>query len=101
LALLHRFGPVESDINDLIHIWLDDVRPEIIVCGDSHYTYLEWKQDVLVINPGSPTLPRNLSPRLGNVGILELVSGKVPEAHIIDLADGEFAHLLQGFPKFA
>jgi predicted phosphodiesterase len=56
---------------------------------------------VLVINPGSPTLPRNLSPRLGNVGILELVSGKVPEAHIIDLADGKFAHLLQGFPKFA
>ena len=101
LALLHRFGPVESDINDLIHVWLDDVRPMVIVCGDSHYTYLEWKEDVLVINPGSPTLPRNLSPRLGNVGILELVSGKVPEAHIIDLADGEFVHLLQGFPKFA
>ena len=36
LALLHRFGPIESEIDELIHIWLNDVRPEIIVCGDSH-----------------------------------------------------------------
>ncbi len=101
VALIHRFGPVESDIDYLVSVWLDDIRPDIVVCGDSHYTFLEWKDNVLVINPGSPTLPRNLSPRLGNVGLLELHKGQVPTARIIDLSEGANSHLLRGFPKFA
>jgi putative phosphoesterase len=101
IALIHRFGPVEADIDYLVSVWLEDIRPDIVVCGDSHYTFLEWKDDVLVINPGSPTLPRNLSPRLGNVGLLELYEDQAPSARIIDLSDGANSHLLQGFPKFA
>ena len=101
VALIHRFGPVEADIDYLVSVWLEDIRPDIVVCGDSHYTFLEWKDDVLVINPGSPTLPRNLSPRLGNVGLLELYEDQAPSASIIDLSDGANSHLLRGFPKFA
>jgi predicted phosphodiesterase len=46
---------------------------------------VEEHQGVLFVNPGSPTLPRNLM-KLGNVALLELSPGE-RRATIIDLAD--------------
>ena len=44
------------------------------------YTHLEGLHqvaDLLIINPGSPTLPRNQSLRLGTIGILDISSDSV------------------------
>ena len=56
---------------------------DIVVFGRSLYVMVEEHQGVLFINPGSPSLPKNLR-KLGNVAILDLTpEGR--EARIIDL----------------
>jgi hypothetical protein len=61
-------------------------RVDILVCGDSHVPVAEECKGVVVVNPGSPSLPWGLR-QLGTVGLLRVESGLV-EARIIDLATG-------------
>lgn len=63
---------------------------DIIVFGDTHVALNEEYKGVLLINPGSPTVPNGLF-KLGTVGLLEIEEGKV-EASILDL--GDFSGLL-------
>ncbi len=65
---------------------------DIIVFGDTHVALVERYKGVLLVNPGSPTVPNGLF-KLGTVGLLEIAEGRV-EAHIIQL--GDFVHLLEG-----
>ncbi len=55
---------------------------DIIVFGDSHAETVSTYKGVLLINPGSPTLPHNLLSQLGTVGLLDITGGGV-EARII------------------
>ena len=50
-------------------------RTDIIVCGHTHVEDIQRYGDVWVINPGSPTYPRNLQAQLWTVGILGLEEG--------------------------
>jgi len=50
-------------------------RVDVLVHGDTHVTQVEEMRGVLLVNPGSPTFPRNLTRRLGTVGFLELHAG--------------------------
>lgn len=50
---------------------------DVVVFGDTHVDYVEQHDDVLLVNPGSPTLPYNLIDHLGTVGIIEIGNGKV------------------------
>lgn len=59
-------------------------RVDVYVFGDTHVDMVETHDGVLMINPGSPTLPHNLVGRLGTVGLLEIVDGKA-HARIIQL----------------
>lgn len=56
---------------------------DVIVFGDSHISLVERCKGVLLVNPGSPTLPENLY-GLGTVGILEVSAGQA-QASIIRL----------------
>ncbi len=58
---------------------------DVIVFGDTHVVVLERCQDVLVVNPGSPTLPNGRF-ELGTVGLLEIVGGSV-SARIVQLSE--------------
>jgi putative phosphoesterase len=58
-------------------------KPDIVVFGHEHRTVVERCDNVLYINPGSPTL-LNYQPGPGTVGILELNSGKA-DVRIIHL----------------
>lgn len=57
---------------------------DTVVFGHTHYPMVEEHDGVLFINPGSPTLPKQIR-RLGTVGILELTT-EGREARIVDLA---------------
>lgn len=61
-------------------------RVDIVVYGDSHVPLAEECKGVMVVNPGSPSLPWGLR-KLGTVGMLRVEDGVV-EARIIDLATG-------------
>ena len=59
---------------------------DVVVCGHTHLAKISEYQGILIINPGSPTLPNNYSSRLGNVGILEIEDGKA-RAEILQLGE--------------
>ena len=59
---------------------------DVMIFGDTHSEWLEYVDGVLCVNPGSPTLPRNLSTRLGTIGFLEIANG-TPRASIWQLTE--------------
>ena len=56
-------------------------RVDVMVHGHTHVPAVEEMRGVLLVNPGSPTFPRNLTRRLGTVAFLE-VSGADARAWI-------------------
>jgi predicted phosphodiesterase len=48
----------------------------VLVHGDTHVPGVEMMRGVMLVNPGSPTFPRNLSRRLGTVGFIEIEAGE-------------------------
>ena len=60
-------------------------RVEAVVFGDTHIPMVERHQGILFVNPGSPTLPRQVR-GLGTVGIME-TDDNGHEARIVQLPD--------------
>ncbi|MQG00218.1 MAG: metallophosphoesterase family protein [SAR202 cluster bacterium] len=58
---------------------------DIVVFGRTLYSMVETHDGILFVNPGSPSLPRNLR-RLGNVAILEIMDDSTV-ANVLDLRD--------------
>ncbi|MBI4288759.1 MAG: metallophosphoesterase family protein [Chloroflexi bacterium] len=56
---------------------------DIIVSGDTHVAIVESYKGILIINPGSPTLPNGMY-QLGTVGLIEICDGRL-EASVIQL----------------
>jgi len=91
LWLIHEGPPTPLSPSWLTFWWQNRISPEedkygkpdIIVSGHEHHTLVESCDEVLYINPGSPTLP-NYQRGLGTVAILELNSGKA-DVSIIQL----------------
>ena len=44
---------------------------DIVVAGDTHVPVVNTWEDVLIVNSGSPTFPRNLNTQLGTVGFMQ------------------------------
>jgi len=57
--------------------------PDVVVFGHSHFAEIENYKGVLLVNPGSSTLPTYI-PRLGTVGLLTVNSGQA-EARLVQL----------------
>ena len=100
VALLHAFEPLDNGIEWLTETLLGGEPADVVVSGDSHFERVEWLGETLVVNPGSPTLPRNLSARPGTLGFLTLTCGERPQAELVDLSGGENAHLMRHRPRF-
>lgn len=58
-------------------------RVDVIVCGDTHVPVVQTHEGVLLVNPGSPMLPRNLRGP-GTIGVLTIERGRA-RAEIIQL----------------
>lgn len=81
----HRYGVKWGDYDEVA---IDAIAHEatVAVCGHSHEAYLGKKQEVLIMNPGSLTLPRDS--KHPSCGILELKDGHVKEASILQIREG-------------
>lgn len=53
---------------------------DAVIFGHSHTPYLEWENDILLFNPGSPTDKRR-EPKY-SIGILEIEGKKIKARHI-------------------
>ncbi len=81
-AIGRRYPPGESIPKNLERIFLKPV--DIVVFGYTHEAMIETHQGVLLINPGSTTMVKQVM-KMGSVAILEL-KPEGPEARIIELA---------------
>jgi putative phosphoesterase len=86
VGLTHGFPLPEetpwTTLDDLMERKLGQ-KVDVIICGDTHVPLVCWREGVLFVNPGSPTLPRQIL-GLGQVGILT-IEGSTASAEIIDL----------------
>lgn len=62
-------------------------RVDVLIHGDTHVPEVTTLRGVLLVNPGSPVYPRNLSRQLGTVAFIEVRDGAA-RAWIHDLAAG-------------
>lgn len=70
----------------LTRLFGEDHRLDVLVYGDTHVEAIDTINDVLCVNPGSPTYPRNLNTQLGTIGFLEIEDGRA-EASIWQLTE--------------
>lgn len=80
----HRYGVKWGDYDEMV---IDAIAHDakVAVCGHSHEAHLERNQGVLVMNPGSLTLPRDS--KYPSYGILELEKGKIIDAKVLQILD--------------
>jgi putative phosphoesterase len=57
---------------------------DVMLFGDTHVAVAGWCKGVLLVNPGSPTIPNGLPDMPGTLGILSL-GGPEPRAEIVKL----------------
>lgn len=90
IGMAHELRPESRPIEHILRSSLDGERVDVLIGGDTHVERLEFREDVLLINPGSPILPHHLSTRLGTLGILEFTPSQV-RGEIVVLGHSEGA----------
>ncbi|MFC1965522.1 metallophosphoesterase family protein [Chloroflexota bacterium] len=82
IGLCHNLD-TRSDLQNTMERYFGG-KVDIIVFGDTHVAGIETHQGILVINPGSPSIPRGLVGVPGTVGMIDIIGGTV-EGRIIQL----------------
>ena len=81
IGMIHRFPSPDRKSSAIISAFRDRhfgaAAPEVVIFGHTHMESLHVVDNVLYVNPGSPTLPRNQSLRLGTIGILDIGAGTI------------------------
>ena len=89
LGMVHDLRPGESrPVPELLETSLGGEQVDVLIAGDTHIERLEYREGVVVINSGSPTLPHHKEFRLGTAALLELEPGRL-HAEIIHLGHSE------------
>lgn len=88
LTMIHDIEPEERSIAEIVERELEGEKPEILFAGHTHIERLEHRDDLVLINSGSPTHPHLFSTRPGSVGLLELEPGRL-HARIVRLQAAE------------
>jgi len=77
IGMAHELRPESRPIEVLINQALNGEQVDILIGGDTHVERLEYRDNVVLINSGSATLPHHKEMRLGTVGILEVEKGRL------------------------
>ena len=88
IGLTHEVRPESRPMSELLAHGLGGAEVDVLIAGDTHVQRLEFRDGVLFMNPGSPTLPHHKQWRLGTVGLLE-ISVEQLDGEILVLGDTE------------
>jgi putative phosphoesterase len=88
IGMAHELRPESRPIAQIAASALGGEAVNILIGGDTHVERLEFRDNVLLINPGSPILPHHLSTRLGTMAILE-ISRNAVRGEIVVLGHSE------------
>ena len=80
----HKYGVKWGEYDEVA---IDAIAHEaqVAVCGHSHEAYLNKQQEVIIMNPGSLTLPRDS--RYPSYGILDIEDEKVKEISVMQIVE--------------
>ena len=81
---LSKHFPPDADLSKALETVFDSAV-DIVIFGHTHYPVIEEYQGILMVNPGSPQLPKQLR-RLGQVAVMELEPGQ-KSAEILNLSN--------------
>jgi uncharacterized protein len=84
IGMVHELRPEDRPVPVLLERALGGERVDVLIGGDTHVERLEYREGVVVINSGSPTLPHHKEFRLGTVALLEITPSRL-HAEIISL----------------
>ena len=88
IGVVHQVRPESRAMAALLEDGLAGAQVDILIAGDTHVERLEFREGVLFINPGSPTLPHHKDFRLGTVALIELADDNL-HAEIVHLGHGD------------
>jgi len=77
IVMAHDLRPESRPISEIIERDFSGHKPAIIIGGDTHVERLEYRDNVILMNSGSPNLLRHKETRLGTVGLLEIEEGRI------------------------
>ncbi|MDF2613232.1 MAG: phosphodiesterase, family [Clostridia bacterium] len=80
----HRHGVKWGEYEELL-IDAAAYGAKLAICGHSHCAYLEKKQGIILLNPGSISLPRDF--RYPSYGILDVENGFIKDVSIMQIGD--------------
>ena len=90
IAMVHRFPTPKrkspSFVADYAQRLFPGAEPDVVIYGHTHRDEVHQLDNLLCVNPGSPTLPRNQDVQLGTVGLLTLADGRA-SATLFQLTD--------------
>lgn len=86
IGMTHIIEPEDRPIDILKAYFFDDEPIDIMISGHTHFERIDYRENCLQINTGSPTQPHLWSTRLGTVGLLEITPDDV-RAQIVRLGD--------------
>jgi uncharacterized protein len=79
IGLVHGWGK-EYGIAERVYAEFGDSAVDLIVFGHSHTPYMEWRNGILLFNPGSPTDKRRELQY--SFGLLDIQQGQVKAKHL-------------------
>ncbi len=89
LGMTHELRPESRPIGVLLDDCLGGERVDVLVGGDTHVERLEFREDVLFVNPGSPSLPHHKEYRLGTAAVLDIERDRIrAEVRLLGETDG-------------
>ncbi|MDH5737069.1 MAG: YfcE family phosphodiesterase [Gammaproteobacteria bacterium] len=80
VGMVHHFPTLENKPPEFLSEKMEKLfphAPDLLVYGHTHRESIDQLNDTMLVNPGSPTLPRNQSLRPGTVGLLEISDNDV------------------------
>ncbi len=88
IGMAHELRPESRPLAEILASAMEGEQVDVLIGGDTHVERLEYRDDVLLINPGSPILPHHLSTRLGTLGILDVTRERI-RAEVLVLGHSE------------
>ena len=86
IGMTHDLRPRTAPAAELAALPFNGADLDVMIGGDTHVEWLEYRDGVLLVNSGSPNLPHNKETRLGTVGLLEIERGRL-HAEIVTLGE--------------
>lgn len=77
IGVFHIYEPWDMAPAELMKRYFSlDACPDVLVIGDTHFEVLEYRDGVLIVNPGSPTSSHLRVDQPGTVALLEVEGGR-------------------------